>query len=396
MIRRTPLRRSKDLVTQISRSCSPRYTAISSSRSIGFRTFPGHDGELRVNPSSIPGVPQSIHVPTVPSREKNGGTIYFDIFSRLLNERIIMLYSDINDSMAAVIVSQLLYLEAMDQTKPIFMYINSSGGEMHAGFSIIDTMQYIKCPVYTICVGFAASMASLILVAGEKGFRYALPNAWIMIHQPNTGMQGKASDLAIQTRQILRMREQANKFYQDQLAKRYELEEIAAMIQDDNYLDPHEALQIGLIDEVISSAKQVPGSDGGGKKDESSTHPPPPPPPPPTSIPFAPGPSVPPESPSPKDLNSFMKGESPVLTPSKFTDGEATAQPKKLSMLSSSSLSSSSLSLSSFSSPGSSSSSSVSPSASASPPNETEIVDSRGPGLTHLPGDWWRKLFKIK
>ncbi|KAK9361439.1 Clp protease-domain-containing protein [Lipomyces starkeyi] len=396
MIRRTPLRRSKDLVTQISRSCSPRYTAISSSRSIGFRTFPGHGGDPRVNPSSIPGVPQSIHVPTVPSREKNGGTIYFDIFSRLLNERIIMLYSDINDSMAAVIVSQLLYLEAMDQTKPIFMYINSSGGEMHAGFSIIDTMQYIKCPVYTICVGFAASMASLILVAGEKGFRYALPNAWIMIHQPNTGMQGKASDLAIQTRQILRMREQANKFYQDQLAKRYELEEIAAMIQDDNYLDPHEALQIGLIDEVISSAKQVPGSDGGEKKDESSTHPPPPPPP--TSVPFAPGPSVPPESPSPKDLNSFINSESPLLTPSKFKDGEATAQPKKLSMLSSSSSSSSSssLSLSSFSSPASSSSSSVSPSASATPPNETEIVDSRGPGLTHLPGDWWRKLFKIK
>ncbi|KAK9313333.1 Clp protease-domain-containing protein [Lipomyces starkeyi] len=394
MIRRTPLRRSKDLITQISRSCSPRYTAISSNRSIGFRTFPGHGGDPRVNPSSIPGVPQSIHVPTVPSREKNGGTIYFDIFSRLLNERIIMLYSDINDSMAAVIVSQLLYLEAMDQTKPIFMYINSSGGEMHAGFSIIDTMQYIKCPVYTICVGFAASMASLILVAGEKGFRYALPNAWIMIHQPNTGMQGKASDLAIQTRQILRMREQANKFYQDQLAKRYELEEIAAMIQDDNYLDPHEALQIGLIDEVISSAKQVPGSGGGEKKDESSTHPPPPPPP--TSVPFVPGPSVPPESPSPKDLNSFVNGESPLLTPSKFKDGEATAQPKKLSMLSSSSSSSSSLSLSSFSSPASSSSSSVSPSASATPPNETEIVDSRGPGLTHLPGDWWRKLFKIK
>ncbi|KAK9490206.1 Clp protease-domain-containing protein [Lipomyces doorenjongii] len=389
MIRRTPLRWSKDLVTQIGRPCSPRYTAISSSRSIGFRTFPGHDRDPRVNRGSIPGVPQSIHVPTVPSREKNGGTIYFDIFSRLLNERIIMLYSDINDSMAAVIVSQLLYLEAMDPTKPIFMYINSSGGEMHAGFSIIDTMQYIKCPVYTICVGFAASMASLILVAGEKGFRYALPNAWIMIHQPNTGMQGKASDLAIQTRQILRMREQANKFYQDQLAKRYELEEIAAMIQDDNYLDPHEALQIGLIDEVISSAKQVPGSDGGEKKDESGTHPAPPP----TSVPFAPGPSAPPESPSPKDLNSFINCESPVLTPSKFVAGDATVQPKKVSILSSSS---SSLSLSSFPSHSSSSPSPLSPSASATPPNEMEIADSRGPGLTHLPFDWWRKLFKIK
>ncbi|KAK9367409.1 Clp protease-domain-containing protein [Lipomyces kononenkoae] len=381
MIRRTSLRRTRELVSQISRPCSSSwYPAMPSSRNIGFRTLPGHDNDPQQfnrnrNPNNGP---QSIHVPTVPSREKNGGTIYFDIFSRLLNERIIMLYSDINDSMAAVIVSQLLYLEAMDQTKPIFMYINSSGGEMHAGFSIIDTMQYIKCPVYTICVGFAASMASLILVAGEKGFRYALPNAWIMIHQPNTGMQGKASDLAIQTRQILRMREQANKFYQDQLAKRYELDEIAAMIQDDNYLDPQEALQIGLIDEVISSAKQVPGgNDTSDKKDDEKNIISPPPP---TSVPFAPTPSAPPESPNPKDFNSLILGKSPLSSSSKFVNDGIIPQSKKVSMMSSSP----SLSLSSQSSP-------------VTARNEkTEIEENQGPGLTYLPRNWWRKLFKIK
>ncbi|KAK9240801.1 Clp protease-domain-containing protein [Lipomyces kononenkoae] len=389
MIRRTSLRRSRELASQqVRRTRSSHYTpTFSSSRNIGFRTFPGHDHDpQQLNGSRTRNGPQSIHVPTVPSREKNGATIYFDIFSRLLNERIIMLYSDINDSMAAVIVSQLLYLEAMDQTKPIFMYINSSGGEMHAGFSIIDTMQYIKCPVYTICVGFAASMASLILVAGEKGFRYALPNAWIMIHQPNTGMQGKASDLAIQTRQILRMREQANKFYQDQLAKRYELEEIAAMIQDDNYLDPQEALQIGLIDEVISSAKQVPGNNGSEKKDEENIISPPPPPPPPTSVPFAPGPTAPPESPNPKDFSSGMNDKPPISSSSsKFVNaGMIPPQSQKVSMLSSSSTSLSS-------------SSSSSPSASATVRNETEIeTKMQGPGLTHLPRNWWRKLFKIK
>ncbi|KAJ8102073.1 Clp protease-domain-containing protein [Lipomyces tetrasporus] len=387
MIRRTPLKPSKDLISQISRPCSPWQTAIFSSRNIGFKTFPGNNVERRAIRNSGPCTPQSIHVPTVPSREKNGGTIYFDIFSRLLNERIIMLYSDINDSMAAVIVSQLLYLEAMDQTKPIFMYINSSGGEMHAGFSIIDTMQYIKCPVYTICVGFAASMASLILVAGEKGFRYALPNAWIMIHQPITGMQGKASDLAIQTRQILRMREQANRFYQKQLGKRYELDEIAAMIQDDNYLDPHEALQIGLIDEVISSAKQVPGSDGGDKKDQSTTMPPPPPP---TSVPFAPGPSAPPESPTPKDFDSSTNANSSLLSANRFLNDEAFSPARKVSM------SSSSLSSTSYYSSRAPSSAPVSSSGSAGLRNENESEDERGPGLTHLPSDWWRKLFSVK
>ncbi|KAK9469582.1 Clp protease-domain-containing protein [Lipomyces arxii] len=247
----------------------------------------------------------AIHVPTVPNRDKNGGVIYFDIFSRLLNERIIMLYGTVEDNMAAVIVSQLLYLEAQDHTKPIYMYINSGGGEMHAGFSIIDTMQYIRCPVYTICVGFAASMASLILVAGERGNRYALPNAWIMIHQPNTGMSGKASDLAIQTRQILRMRDQANKFYQQQLAKPHTLEQIAILVENDNYLDPTESLGIGIIDEIISSAKQVPGAPQ-PPSDPSPSSPPdtfPTPAPAPAPAPTTPSP---PQTPTPRD-NYTMK-----------------------------------------------------------------------------------------
>ncbi|KAK9457608.1 ATP-dependent Clp protease [Dipodascopsis uninucleata] len=201
--------------------------------------------------------PNMFTIPTVPDRDRHGATIYFDIFSRLLKERIIMLSGPIEDRMASTIVAQLLYLEATDPTKPIYMYINSGGGEMHAGFSIVDTMQYIKCPVSTICVGLAASMASIILISGERGSRYALPNSWIMVHQPSSGMQGKASDLAIHARQILRMREQANRLLMDNLTKPYTMEQVEKLVENDNFFNASEAVDLGIVDEVIHGGKPI-------------------------------------------------------------------------------------------------------------------------------------------
>ncbi|KAK9478508.1 Clp protease-domain-containing protein [Lipomyces japonicus] len=208
-------------------------------------------------------------VPTVPGPDKNGNIIYFDIFSRLLTERIIMLNGPIEERMAATVVAQLLFLEAADPDKPIHMYINSTGGEVHAGYAIIDTMHYIRPPVSTICVGMAASMASLILATGHKGNRFALPHSWIMVHQPSSGTQGKATDIAIAARQILRLREQANQTLQAHLTKLHSSEEIEKLVENDNYFNAHEALELGIIDEVISSPNaNVPHGSGGLKHEK--------------------------------------------------------------------------------------------------------------------------------
>ncbi|ORX66628.1 ATP-dependent Clp protease proteolytic subunit [Linderina pennispora] len=173
----------------------------------------------------------------------------FDIFSRLLKERIIMLNGPVNDSLSSLVVAQLLFLEAEDPEKPISMYINSPGGSVTAGMAIYDTMQYVQCPVSTLCIGQACSMGSLLLTAGAKGQRFALPNSSIMIHQPSGGAEGQASDIAIHAREILKTRERLNKLYVEHSGQ--DIAVIERSMERDNFMNPEEALAFGLIDRVI-------------------------------------------------------------------------------------------------------------------------------------------------
>ena len=187
-------------------------------------------------------------VPYVVEQTSRGERSY-DIFSRLLNDRIIFLSEEVNDSTASLIVAQLLYLEAQDPDKDIQFYINSPGGSVTAGMAIYDTMRYIKCDVATICVGMAASMGAFLLSAGTKGKRMALPNAEIMIHQPLGGMKGQASDIKIHSDHILRTRDTLNKILAERTGKN--LEEIERDTDRDNFLTAQQALEYGLIDKVI-------------------------------------------------------------------------------------------------------------------------------------------------
>ena len=173
----------------------------------------------------------------------------YDIFSRLLNDRIIMLSEEVNDTTASLIVAQLLYLEAQDPDKDIQFYINSPGGVITSGLAIYDTMQYIKCDVSTICIGMAASMGAFLLSAGTKGKRLALPNAEIMIHQPSGGAQGQATDIQIQARRIQSMKQKLNEILAANTGK--PLEQIAADTERDNFMTAQEALAYGIIDKVI-------------------------------------------------------------------------------------------------------------------------------------------------
>ncbi|KAI8391610.1 proteolytic subunit of ATP-dependent Clp protease [Radiomyces spectabilis] len=174
----------------------------------------------------------------------------YDIFSRLLKERIICLNGPVNDNVASVIVAQLLFLEAENPEKPINLYINSPGGSVTAGMAIYDTMQYIQSPVSTLCHGQACSMASLLLAAGQPGKRFALPNSSIMIHQPSGGAAGQASDIAIHAREILRVRERLNRIYQKHTGIR-EYETIEKMVERDYFMTAEEAMNFGLIDKVL-------------------------------------------------------------------------------------------------------------------------------------------------
>jgi len=187
-------------------------------------------------------------VPYVVEQTSRGERSY-DIYSRLLNDRIIMLSEEVNDTTASLIVAQLLYLEAQDPDKDIQFYINSPGGSVSAGLAIYDTMQYIKADVSTICIGLAASMGAFLLAAGAKGKRIALPNAEIMIHQPSGGSRGQASDIKIQAEQILKIREKLNKMLAENTGK--SIEQIALDTERDNYMTAEEALNYGLIDKVI-------------------------------------------------------------------------------------------------------------------------------------------------
>ena len=173
----------------------------------------------------------------------------FDIFSRLLNDRIIFLSEEVNDTTASLIVAQLLYLEAQDPDRDIQFYINSPGGSVTAGMAIYDTMKYIKCDVATICVGMAASMGAFLLSAGTKGKRMALPNAEIMIHQPSAGTQGQITDMAIHMKRLQTIKERMNRIMAENTGK--SVEEVTAACERDNFMTAEEALDFGLIDRVI-------------------------------------------------------------------------------------------------------------------------------------------------
>ncbi|MBQ3490408.1 MAG: ATP-dependent Clp endopeptidase proteolytic subunit ClpP [Clostridia bacterium] len=177
----------------------------------------------------------------------------FDIYSRLLQDRVIFLSDEVNDVTASLVVAQLLFLESQDPDKDIVLYINSPGGSITAGMAIFDTMNYIKCDVSTVCVGMAASMGAFLLAAGAKGKRLALPNSEIMIHQPLGGMQGQATDIKIHADRIIRMRRTLNEILAKQTGR--PVEEIERDTERDNFLSAQEAKDYGLIDEVIDKRK---------------------------------------------------------------------------------------------------------------------------------------------
>ena len=181
--------------------------------------------------------------------QTNRGERSYDIFSRLLNDRIIFLSEEVNDTTASLVIAQLLYLESQDPKKDISLYINSPGGSVSAGLGIYDTMNYIKCDVSTICVGMAASMGAFLLAAGTKGKRYALPNSEIMIHQPLGGTKGQATDIEIQANQILKLKKKLNMMLADATGR--PLDEIARDTERDNYMTAEEAAAYGLVDKVI-------------------------------------------------------------------------------------------------------------------------------------------------
>ena len=189
-------------------------------------------------------------VPYVIEQTSRGERNY-DIYSRLLKERIIFLGEEVNETTASLVVAQLLFLESEDPNKDIHLYINSPGGMVTAGLAIYDTMQYIKCDVSTICIGLAASMGAFLLAGGAKGKRYALPNAEIMIHQPSGGAKGQATEIEIAAENILKTKKRLNEILAENTGKPYEV--IAADTERDHYLSAQEAAEYGLIDSVITS-----------------------------------------------------------------------------------------------------------------------------------------------
>lgn len=191
-------------------------------------------------------------VPTVVEQTNKGERAY-DIYSRLLKDRIIFLADEVNDTTASLVVAQLLFLESEDPDKDIYLYINSPGGSITAGMAIYDTMNYIKPDVSTICIGMAASMGSFLLTAGAKGKRFALPNSEIMIHQPLGGFQGQATDISIHAKRILKIKDQLNEILSEKTGK--PLEQIKKDVERDYFMSADEAKEYGLIDEVIAKKK---------------------------------------------------------------------------------------------------------------------------------------------
>jgi ATP-dependent Clp protease protease subunit len=202
--------------------------------------------------------PKDIHARMVPTvvEQTHKGERGWDLFSRLLNDRIVFLGAPIDDDLANVVVAQLLFLESEDPDKDVMMYVNSPGGEVTGGLAIYDTMQTIRCPVATVCVGQAASMASFLLAAGAKGKRSALPNARIMLHQPLAGFQGQATDIAIHAKEILKARETINRLYARHTGQ--PVDKISRDTERDNFMSAAEAKDYGLIDDVLTNAKRSP------------------------------------------------------------------------------------------------------------------------------------------
>ena len=192
---------------------------------------------------------QSLGMVPIVIEQSGRGERAYDIYSRLLRERIVFLVGPVNDQTANLVVAQMLFLESENPDKDIFLYINSPGGSVSAGMSIFDTMQFVKPDISTMCMGLAASMGSFLLMAGAKGKRLSLPNSRIMIHQPSGGAQGQATDIEIHAREILKTREQLNKIYAERTGQT--LERIQADMERDFFLDPQEAKAYGLIDQVI-------------------------------------------------------------------------------------------------------------------------------------------------
>ena len=194
------------------------------------------------------GMPRSYLVPTVVEQTGRGERAY-DIYSRLLNDRIIFLSDEVNDATASLVVAQLLFLEAQDPDKDISFYINSPGGSVTAGMAIYDTMNFIKCDVSTICIGMAASMGAFLLSAGTKGKRYALPNAEIMIHQPSAGTQGQITDMAIHLKRLETIKQRMNRILAENTGK--SIEEVTEACERDNFMTAEDAVAFGLIDRVL-------------------------------------------------------------------------------------------------------------------------------------------------
>ena len=187
-------------------------------------------------------------VPMVVEQSSKGERAY-DIYSRLLKERIIFLVGPVNDNVASLVIAQLLFLESENPKKEISFYINSPGGLVTSGLGIYDTMQYIKAPVSTLCIGQASSMGSFLLAAGEKGKRFSLPNSRIMVHQPSAGYQGQATDIEIHAKEILSLKKRLNKIYAKHTKKSEE--DIKVALERDNFMTPEEAKEFGLIDQVV-------------------------------------------------------------------------------------------------------------------------------------------------
>ena len=193
-------------------------------------------------------------IPMVIEQTSRGERSY-DIFSRLLKERIIFLTGEVNDEVSSLVCAQLLFLEAEDPKKDIFLYIHSPGGVVTSGKAMYDTMQYISCDVNTLCIGQACSMGSLLLAGGAKGKRFALPNARIMIHQPSGGFRGQATDIEIHAKEILDMKKRLNQIYAHHTGKKLNI--IEAAMERDNFMTPEEAKKFGLIDHVVTSRGEL-------------------------------------------------------------------------------------------------------------------------------------------